>query len=73
MRFDLFGRGGTCPNCAAQPDALCPECGAVGLPTHVDHLCRACLCRELCGPEDPAAFANRLNQLVLRGVGKETS
>jgi molecular chaperone HtpG len=24
-------------------------------------------------PEDPAAFANRLNQLVLRGVGKETS
>ena len=23
-------------------------------------------------PEDPAAFANRLNQLVLRGVGKET-
>jgi hypothetical protein len=35
--------------------ALCPECGAVGLPTHVDHLCRACLCRELCEPEDPAA------------------
>jgi len=24
-------------------------------------------------PEDPAAFANRLNQLVLRGVLKETS
>jgi molecular chaperone HtpG len=24
-------------------------------------------------PEDPAAFANRLNQLVLRGVSKETS
>jgi molecular chaperone HtpG len=24
-------------------------------------------------PEDPAAFANRLNQLVLRGVGKQTS
>jgi molecular chaperone HtpG len=24
-------------------------------------------------PEDPAAFANRLNQLVLRGVGKQTT
>jgi len=23
-------------------------------------------------PEDPAAFANRLNQLVLRGISKET-
>ena len=23
-------------------------------------------------PEDPAAFANRLNQLVLRGIAKET-